>query len=738
MPPSRLAILQAEERRAASPADLLTLRTGIRSRDPQAAILAIRAIGRLERPSLVTDLIPALRFSLPEVRAEAANAIGQAAQGWNESVTRPFGKPDLGAMLTTLIAELDDEERPSVRAALCETIGRLPYQSPDDAAKAEAALVDMARSSRQRPRSPRRRERARGARPPPAWPAADRAIAPSPRCACSPASTTTTTRAAGPSVCAMRASAASRSKRSSARSAIDELLVVHAATDPDPQVRRLAMRAAAASGKGTGILARGLQDPAAMVRLDALRGFAVPARRRRVRDVRRGDERCRATRRADRVRSARRLRRPRTGARTAHSNRQRPFGRRGAARLASRRARDRRPGRRRAGSRRRGPRTVSPRRRGGSCASTPLGQRPRCASATAPHARRRRPRQRRRSGDRGALENRGARCRRRLSSGVCRARDIKRFGRRRSRSTRRRATGEAVPGAESGVDPPDRGKSPELVGYACRDCGDARDASARRFRPRRRRRGRARAPCRPRICAGWPRRARASRSRTSAHSKWRCSRPRRRSRSLRFAALAESGYYNGLTFHRVVPNFVVQGGSPGANEYVGARRLHARRSRPVAPREGRGGHLHARPRHRRRAVLRRPRRQPAVRPRVHGLWPAPERHRGRRPDSRRGCDRAGRDHAVDLVASGRRRSRRQPADDHARRAPRRRPVDHRPDALESDERRPRLPARDRSMAWRTPAAWSTGPKPSGCARRAKRSPPTTAAAASASRPAGSC
>jgi cyclophilin family peptidyl-prolyl cis-trans isomerase/dienelactone hydrolase len=37
----------------------------------------------------------------------------------------------------------------------------------------------------------------------------------------------------------------------------------------------------------------------------------------------------------------------------------------------------------------------------------------------------------------------------------------------------------------------------------------------------------------------------------------------------RFANLAESGYYRGLTFHRIVPNFVIQGGSPGANEYVG-------------------------------------------------------------------------------------------------------------------------------------------------------------------------
>ncbi len=48
--------------------------------------------------------------------------------------------------------------------------------------------------------------------------------------------------------------------------------------------------------------------------------------------------------------------------------------------------------------------------------------------------------------------------------------------------------------------------------------------------------------------------------------------------SIRIARRAGEGYYNGLTFHRIAPNFVIQGGSPGANEYMGEQ--HYMRDEP--------------------------------------------------------------------------------------------------------------------------------------------------------------
>jgi len=78
---TRLAVLQAEDRRAQTPRDLAIIRSGLHGGDGQTVRVAVRALGRLERPALIPDLIPSLRHALPEIRSEAANAIGQAAHG---------------------------------------------------------------------------------------------------------------------------------------------------------------------------------------------------------------------------------------------------------------------------------------------------------------------------------------------------------------------------------------------------------------------------------------------------------------------------------------------------------------------------------------------------------------------------------------------------------------------------------------------------------------------------------
>ena len=257
---TRLAILQAEDRRAASPRDLATLRAGAVSGDPQTRRIAIRALGRLERPVLIADIVSGLRAPWPEIRAEAANAIGQAAQGKG-----PFGTT-LESLAATLATRLSVEADADVREALCETIGRLPYTKPEQIEQAEAALVDEAGRNAtavdrlgvangleslgrigQKTRAP-----------------GSDAIALLKRLA-APSSNEA---AGGARVRRLALEALTRAD------AADNEIVERGLDDADAQVRRLAVRAAASSRLSEGVMERGLKDQAPMVRIEALRSLS--------------------------------------------------------------------------------------------------------------------------------------------------------------------------------------------------------------------------------------------------------------------------------------------------------------------------------------------------------------------------------------------------------------------------------------------------------------------------------
>jgi cyclophilin family peptidyl-prolyl cis-trans isomerase/HEAT repeat protein len=290
VPAARVNVLVAEDRRAPSLRDLTTLRTGARGRDPQTARMAVRALGRLERPDLIADLVPALRHALPEVRAEAANAIAQAAQGLRAPVAAANSKPPatarrnsgssgLQAAQAALINRLEDEEEDSVRAAIVESLARLPYAAAEDFEQIEMVLLaqlEFSETITDRLGLAKAFEvfvrASRGVRPP------STALIDGIRSLIGPDELAQTPAARGrPEPDPLRDARVRRLAVEAliTANAADADVIRRAQADPDPQVRRLAMRAAIAnkSEQDLAVFVRGLEDPAGMVRLEALRGL---------------------------------------------------------------------------------------------------------------------------------------------------------------------------------------------------------------------------------------------------------------------------------------------------------------------------------------------------------------------------------------------------------------------------------------------------------------------------------
>jgi cyclophilin family peptidyl-prolyl cis-trans isomerase/HEAT repeat protein len=128
-----LAVVAAEDARPSDGRDLELLRQAARHADPALRRAAVRALGRLESPALAEAIAARLADTDPGVRQIAVNAHAQAYNGRTGDDALPV-----------LLARVPAEGDPAVRGALARSLGRLAL-SPESRGRAVGAIVEISR-----------------------------------------------------------------------------------------------------------------------------------------------------------------------------------------------------------------------------------------------------------------------------------------------------------------------------------------------------------------------------------------------------------------------------------------------------------------------------------------------------------------------------------------------------------------------------------------------------------------
>ena len=134
-------LLVAEDARGTGPEGLGPLLSALTSADTLLQRVAIRGLGRLQRPDLGRLLLQQLAAPDPSLRAEAANAVAQSMRGVGRGTMTPdsarLALRDAAAALTRALSTEND---PLVVDALAQSLGRLPLPDTASARAAEAAI----------------------------------------------------------------------------------------------------------------------------------------------------------------------------------------------------------------------------------------------------------------------------------------------------------------------------------------------------------------------------------------------------------------------------------------------------------------------------------------------------------------------------------------------------------------------------------------------------------------------
>ena len=258
-------ILQIEDRRAPGETDVARLREALAHRDSLVLQRAARALGRLERPALVPLLFPLLQSPVPSVRSAAAEAIAQAAQGFRRDSSPASRGQTWAALLTALRDQLPEESDPGVRGMLALSLGRLPYHDPGEIAPVRRGLIDLCAGVRGGGEANTRFCRGAETLVRTTW----RRVALEDGERNGLRNVLLLARAPAPRRHALGALLASQ--------AADDSVLAAALRDADPELRRLAltgMRREGAAGTESPLLLGALSDSVPAVRLEALRALS--------------------------------------------------------------------------------------------------------------------------------------------------------------------------------------------------------------------------------------------------------------------------------------------------------------------------------------------------------------------------------------------------------------------------------------------------------------------------------
>ena len=249
-------LLATEDARPRELSGLRPLLDALHSPDTLLIRLAVRGLGRQERADLMDSLAAILASGTPAIRAEAANAIGQSALRSRTPAAR--------RLLEDRIAL---ESNPYVLGVLLRTLGRLPLATPDERQQTEMLLIRASRAGTGTANPALLEGAAHGfhslfrrtaENEPPSVDAVERLVE--------------LLAVSHPAIVRRLAMAALV-----ASLRVDSGILLDALQDPDREVRRLALLAtvnqAALPGRER-VVRRGWRDPDPGVRYEALRAFA--------------------------------------------------------------------------------------------------------------------------------------------------------------------------------------------------------------------------------------------------------------------------------------------------------------------------------------------------------------------------------------------------------------------------------------------------------------------------------